>query len=111
MALPHTQPGQAVDVGPLGPALHEARSHALFKSAQLELMRLVLSAGSSLPPHAVPGEITVQCVEGSAELLLDDGAATVLQAGQLLYLPGGCRHAVRALTDTSLLVTIVVGTG
>jgi len=32
-----------------------------------------------------------------------------LRAGQLLYLPGGCRHGVRALADCSLLVTIVLG--
>lgn len=109
MALIHAQPAEPVDVGPLGPALAGARTSALFKSAQLELMRVVLPAGGTLPPHAVPGEITVQCVEGSAEVLLDDGAVA-LRAGQLLYLPGGCRHGVRALADCSLLVTIVLAT-
>ncbi len=108
MALTHTQPAEPVDIRPLGPALRTTRTSALFKSEQLELMRVVLPAGGKLPPHAVAGEITVQCIEGAAELTLDDGAVT-LRAGQLLYLPGGCRHGVRALADSSLLVTIVLG--
>lgn len=108
MALVHTLPAEAVDIGPLGPALRSTRTSALFKSDQLELMRVVLAAGATLPAHAVAGEITVQCVEGAAELTLDDGAVT-LRAGQLLYLPGGCRHGVRALADCSLLVTLVLG--
>ena len=41
-----------------------ARSHALFKSNDLEVMRIVLRAGQELPPHTVSGEITLQCLEG-----------------------------------------------
>jgi quercetin dioxygenase-like cupin family protein len=108
MALVHTLPAEPVDVVPLGAALRSTPSSALFKSEQLELMRIVLASGASLPPHAVGGEITVQCIEGAAEVTLDDGAVT-LRAGQLLYLPGGCRHGVRALADCSLLLTIVLG--
>ena len=37
---------------------------ALFKTEELEVIRLVLAAGKSLPPHKVPGEITIQCLEG-----------------------------------------------
>ena len=108
MALVHALPAEPVDIRPLGAALRGTRTSALFKSGQLELMRVVLPTGAALPPHAVAGEITVQCLEGAAELTLDDGAVT-LRAGQLLYLPGGCRHGVRALADCSLLVTIVLG--
>jgi quercetin dioxygenase-like cupin family protein len=107
MALPHAQPGQAVDLRPLGPRLAETRTHALFKSQDLEVMRLVLRAGQSLPVHQVPGEITVQCLEGCVELT-SDGQRHRLQPGELLFLPGGMPHDVRALADSSALVTIAL---
>ena len=64
MAIPHAEPGDVIDVRPLGPALAGARSHALFKSNDLEVIRLVLRTGQGLPPHGVSGEITLQCLEG-----------------------------------------------
>lgn len=107
MALPHAQPGQAVDLRPLGPRLAETRTHALFKAQDLEVMRLVLRAGQSLPVHQVPGEITVQCLEGCVELT-SDGQRHRLQPGEMLFLPGGMPHDVRALVDSSALVTIAL---
>ncbi len=64
MAIPHAQSGQVIDVRPLGPSLADERTVALFKTDDLEVMRLVLTAGKSLPPHKVAGEITIQCIEG-----------------------------------------------
>ncbi len=107
MAIPHARPGQAVDVGPLGAELGQAKTTALFKSADLEVIRLVLPAGKSLPPHSVPGEITVQCIEGSLTITLE-GQSRTLGAGQLLYLAGGVMHGVTASEDASALVTIAL---
>lgn len=107
MALDHAQPGQAVDVGPLGARLAQEKTVALFKSADLEVMRLVLLAGSSLPPHSVPGEITVQCIEGAIDVTAA-GRSHVLQAGQLLYLAGGVTHGVTAVQNSSALVTVAL---
>lgn len=107
MAMPHAQPGQAVDLRPLGSRLASLRTHALFKSQDLEVMRLVLQAGQALPVHQVPGEITVHCLEGCLELTTE-AQAQRLQAGELLFLPGGMPHGVRALADSSALVTIAL---
>jgi len=107
MAIEHAQPGQPVDVGPLGPLLTGAKTVALFKSAQLEVIRLVLLAGRTLPPHKVDGEITIQCLEGRLAVGAG-GSRQVLAAGQLLYLSGGVPHDVQALEDASALVTIVL---
>jgi quercetin dioxygenase-like cupin family protein len=107
MAMPHAQPGQPVDVSPLGLRLADEKTVALFKSEQLEVIRLVLQAGKSLPPHRVPGEITIHCLEGRIAVGAD-GAQHVLGAGQLLYLRGGVLHDVTALQDASALVTIVL---
>lgn len=107
MALAHAHPGQVVDVSPLGARLLEAQTTALFKSDDLEVMRVVLRAGRSLPPHQVPGEITIQCVEGELALSVD-GADRALHAGQLLYLRGGAVHDLRAVRDSSALVTVAL---
>jgi quercetin dioxygenase-like cupin family protein len=80
---------------------------ALFKSEHLEVIRLVLTAGKSLPPHKVPGEITVQCIEGKIDVTAE-GKSQVIRAGQMLYLSGGVTHGVVALEDASALVTIAL---
>jgi quercetin dioxygenase-like cupin family protein len=107
MAIPHANPGDIVDVRPLGAGLADARSVALFKSDDLELMRLVLPAGRSLPPHQVAGDFVIQCLEGAIEVDAQ-GQRHTLQAGQLLYLPGGAPHGVTALQDASALVTVAL---
>jgi quercetin dioxygenase-like cupin family protein len=109
MAIPHAVPGQAVDVKPFGARLANEQTVALFKSEDLEVMRLVLRAGKSLPPHKVPGEITVQCIEGALDVTVD-GESHVLRAGQLLYLMGAVLHGVTALEDSSALVTVALRT-
>ncbi|MDO4795417.1 MAG: hypothetical protein Q4A28_05685 [Brachymonas sp.] len=133
MALEHVQPAQAIDVRPLGSALAQTKSTAaLFKSEQLEVLRIVLHKGQTLPSHQVPGEITLQCIEGVVDVQSSiasadeqfascrggcnaviwprpvPGTTTRLQAGDLMYLPGDAPHALTALEDASVLVTIVL---
>ncbi len=107
MALPHLRPAQAVDVRPLGSRLASAKTVALFKSHELEVIRLVLLAGKSFPLHSVAGEVTIQCIEGKLEVATE-GANRTLCAGQLLYLSAKVPHAVTAIEDASGLVTIVL---
>jgi hypothetical protein len=49
MALPHAQPLDVIGIGPLGPALADAVSTSLIKTARLQLMHLVLPAGTTNP--------------------------------------------------------------
>lgn len=107
MAIPHASPAEPIDIRPLGGALAAAKTIALFKSRDLEVMRLVLLAGKSLPPHRVPGEITIQCIEGRIDVTAQ-GASHVLASGQLLYLQGNVLHGVTALEDSSALVTVAL---
>ena len=107
MALPHLKAGEPVDVSPLGQHLQGKKTAALFKSSDLEVIRLVLLAGKSLPPHSVPGEITIHCLEG--RLRIDaDSERRDLAAGELLFLAGGVAHGVLAYEDSSALVTIAL---
>ncbi len=107
MAIEHAPPGHPIDVQPLGSDLSKAKTTALFKSIDLEVMRLVLLAGRSLPPHKVPGEITIQCLEGELNVTAE-GRSHVLRAGHLLYLSGNVVHDVIALEDASALVTVAL---
>ena len=107
MALPHAKPLDVIDMRPLGPQLAGAKTHSLIKTEKLQLVRIVLPAGHALPTHSLPGEVTVQCLEGEIELLT--GARNDrLQAGQVMLLPAAESHAVRALRDASLLMTVLL---
>ncbi len=110
MAIAHAQPGDVMDVRPLGPALTTTRSHALFKSTDLEVIRLVLLAGDSMPPHAVAGEITLQCIEGRIAFTCDAGVRE-LAAGELIHVTGAEIHGLRGIEDASLLLTIALKQG
>jgi len=70
-------------------------------------MRMVLAAGKSVAEHQVPGEITIQCLEGRVELAAH-GSTRLMRAGDLVYLQGGVAHALHAQEDASLLVTILL---
>lgn len=105
MALHHAAPGEIIDVSPLGDALTEAITATLLRSEHLQVFRLVLPKGEEFSDHKVPGEITVQCLEGAVEFT-SPGQAQTLRAGQLLYLDGGEPHALTATEDASLLVTV-----
>ena len=106
MAQPHAKPGEVVDLRPLGPALRDAKTTALIKENHFEAVRLIVHAGTDIPPHKVAGDIMLHCLEG--EIVLGLGASEViLKGGDWLYLKGGEMHALRGIVDSSLLLTIL----
>ncbi|MEO8060736.1 MAG: cupin domain-containing protein [Burkholderiales bacterium] len=107
MALQHAQPLDIIDLRPLGPALQTAVTTSLLKTPSLQLMRVVLRAGQGMPEHRVPGSISVMCLEGDA-IVTTPSRTCQLGAGRLVVLDGGEPHAVRAVTDASLLVTVLL---
>ena len=107
MAIAHAASGQLVDVLPLGSQLHEARTSALFKTGELEVMRVVMPAGKTVPAHKVRGEITIHCLEGEVDLMAG-GHTQRMKSGQLVWLEGSVDHALKAVQNASLLVTIVL---
>ena len=107
MSIPHAQPGQVIDVRPLGVALTTSVTSTLLKTEKIEIIRLVLAAGKVLAEHKAPGEITVHCLEGKIAFTAL-GQTHELTAGQLLYLPAGEPHSVRCLEDASFLLTILL---
>jgi quercetin dioxygenase-like cupin family protein len=105
MAVQHAKPGEIVDVRPLGAALASAQTQTLFRTEQVEVIRLVVPAGKEIQEHKAKGEIVVQCLEGKVSFTAF-GKAHNLEAGKLLYLPTGESHSVKGIENASLLLTI-----
>lgn len=105
MALPHALSSEVVHLQPLGARIAKTPTHAILKADQLEVIRLVLPAGDGLPLHETPGEITVQCLEGEVNFTVGD-THQVLRAGDWMHLKPRAPHALTAVQDASLLLTI-----
>lgn len=105
MAQTHAAAGDIIDIRPLGADLHDHVTTAFFKSAQLELMRLVLPSGKAMREHKVAGEITVLCIEGLIDFTTPSRSQR-LAPGQLIHLAAGEPHSLRAVADSSALLTI-----
>lgn len=104
MAIPHAASGDLIDIRPYGPLIGEAVTKALFKTNYLEVIRMVLPAGKTVPQHQVDGEMTVQCIEGVVQFHTPD-RSQVMQAGSLLHLTGGIPYWIDAVENASLLIT------
>lgn len=107
MAIPHAKPAEVIDIRPLGAELKDAQTTTVVKTDSLEVIRLVLPAGKAIKQHNVPGEITVQCLEGHVVFSTEQSECE-LTPGKLLYLSGSDDHALRGVEDSSLLVTILL---
>jgi quercetin dioxygenase-like cupin family protein len=106
MALHHAAPGEIVDLFRVPDPMPEDQSIALFKRAEVEVIRRVLDGGQSVPQHRVDGPIVFQCLSGAVTLVLPL-ARPELTAGHLLYIAPGEPYALEAQQDSVLLMTIV----
>ncbi|MFV0443288.1 MAG: cupin domain-containing protein [Planctomycetaceae bacterium] len=107
MAIPHANPGDVIDVRPLGSALARIKTHTLVKTDKFEVVRIVMGADKEIAEHKAPGEITVQCLEGKIAFTAL-GETHELQAGQMLYLTAEEPHSVKCIEDASFLLTILL---
>jgi quercetin dioxygenase-like cupin family protein len=106
MAISHAEAGMVINLcDRTGPAAN--KSATLIKTPRLEIIRLVLPAGKRIPPHAVSGEVVVQCLSGKVDFEAREKRQT-LEPGSLLHLEGGDLHALEALEDATVLVTILL---
>ena len=107
MAIPHAAPNEIIDVRPLGREIFEQDSQLLIRTEHLEVFRYALPAGKSIQEHTAARLMIVQCLEGSIAFTAL-GRAQTLSAGDMLYLADAAPHALAALADSSLLVTILL---
>ena len=110
MALPHAQLMDIVNVAPLGEALANAVSTSLIKTDRLQLLHMVMRAHQDQPQHHVSDECTIHCLEGDIAVVMPGGDRR-LRAGQLVVLPAGEKHSLRARADSAVLVTLILRNG
>jgi quercetin dioxygenase-like cupin family protein len=107
MALLHATSGERIKLQRGDDDIAHFTSVALVKTEHMELIRLVLPKGRSMPEHKVDGEISLLCLEG--EIGFDaHGRTTILHPSEMLYLAGGEPHAVHGLQDSVALLTILL---
>ena len=103
MAMPHCRSGEVARLAAIGdPA---AKTVALARTASFEASHLVVHAGQSIPAHQVAGSMTLYCIAGHVRFTGESPCE--LQAGDWLFLEPGASHAVQAIADSSLLLTIL----
>lgn len=110
MSVPHVSPGQVINLGDRIDGIETQNSRALVKTNDFEAILMQLSAGKTLPEHAVTGPLMLQCLRGEVRFNIN-GEARDLSPGDWVFLEAGTSHAVEAKTDCSLLLTIVFSEG
>ena len=108
MALEHASSGQVIEVQRRGgDDLSQFSAIALARTDELELIRMCMPKGKTMPEHHVLGEITLLCLQGQVAVEAH-GGVQVLGPGQMLYLHGGQAHALAAREDSLVLLTILM---
>jgi quercetin dioxygenase-like cupin family protein len=107
MALHHAASGEKIVLSRGDDDIAFFTSVALAKTAHMELIRLVVPKERPMPVHKVDGEVTLQCLEGEIEVDAY-GLCVTLCPGEMMYLDGGVPHALRALADAVVLMTILL---
>ena len=106
MATRHANPGEIVDLDTWAGNQLGTHTQAIVKTDEMELISLFLPSGKEIPTHKVPGPITAHCIQGRAELTAM-GSTQCIKSGQLLHLMPEEPHAVKAIEDTIILLTII----
>ena len=110
MALPHANLLDVITVRPLGDKLVDSFSTSLIKTERTQLLHLVLTAHEDQPERHVDQECVIHCLEGVVEVAMPGGVRK-LEAGQLVVLPARQKHSLRARTDATVLMTLILDRG
>jgi quercetin dioxygenase-like cupin family protein len=81
-------------------------SRTLVKKSTGTVTAFAFAAGEGLSEHTAPFDALVLMVEGESEISIA-GAPHRLTAGQLLRLPAGRPHAVRAITPFKMILVMI----
>lgn len=102
----HAYPGKPIDLRPEGASLSTATTFPLVKEEAFEAIRMVLRKDHELAGHQVEGPITIYCLDGQISFTAR-GQTHELRAGHWLFLLGSEPHSLRAIEDSSILLTIL----
>ncbi len=83
----------------------------MFSDDDNKVAMLRLPAGASIGLHRHEGTSeAIFVMEGSGEMLEDDGSIVPLKAGDVSYCPKNCQHSLRNTSDADLVVFAVIPT-
>lgn len=80
-------------------------SRTLVRTAATRVVLFGFAEGQELTEHTSTQEALVQILSGECEFALD-GQPHDLKAGDLLFMPAGLPHAVKAKNQFSMLLTL-----
>ena len=102
--LDPARPGVCPLSTPAPGVAHGIVSQAVLTAPGLRVTLFRFASGQELSEHTTPARALVQVLSGSCDFTVPGGVRRLL-AGDLLHMPPGLPHAVRAVDDLSLLLT------
>ena len=81
-------------------------SKTLVKQKTGTITLFAFDAGQGLSEHTAPFDAIVQVLDGEVELTIG-GAPVLAKAGQIVRMPANVPHAVKALTQFKMLLTMI----
>lgn len=86
-------------------AEHGVVSRTLLATSATRVVLFAFAEGQSLSEHSTPRVALVQVLSGRCEFIVN-GETHLLSPGDLLHMPSGAPHSVRALERFSMLLTL-----
>ena len=81
-------------------------SKSLLKAGGGNVTLFAFSRDQKLSEHSTPHHAMVQCLEGELEFILN-GHSSILKPGDFIIMEPNAPHAVRAVTDCKMLLTLI----
>ena len=106
MVIAHAIAGETMNLFLSESELGRAKTTALVKTSNFEIIRLCINASQEIPLHRTKGPITVQCLQGKVVFTIGD-AENEMVPGDWLYLDGGQIHSLVGIENSALLLTIM----
>ena len=106
----HIDPATACALGKMTPYQDGAVvSRTLLQHETGTLTVFSFDAGQALSEHTVPFHAFVQVLDGEAQIIIGGKPVTV-SAGEIVLMPGGISHEVKAIKRFKMLLTLVRST-
>jgi quercetin dioxygenase-like cupin family protein len=81
-------------------------SREIIKKPTGSVTLFAIDEGQGLSEHTAPFDALVQVVEGAAEIIIS-GQPRRLQGGEMILLPAGEPHALKALKRFKMILTMI----
>jgi len=102
----HIEPASATHLADMTPYQDGAVvSRTLLQHETGTLTVFSFDAGQALSEHTVPFHAFVQVLDGEAQIIIGGSPVTV-SAGEIVLMPGGISHEVKAVKRFKMLLTL-----